>query len=46
LKIGCIEEVAWQMGFIDDEQLEKLGNIYIKSGYGLYLLSLLKKKVL
>jgi len=45
LKIGCIEEVAWQMGFIDDEQLEKLGNIYIKSGYGLYLLSLLKKKV-
>jgi glucose-1-phosphate thymidylyltransferase len=45
LKIGCIEEVAWQMGFIDDEQLEKLGNLYIKSGYGLYLLSLLKKKV-
>ena len=45
LKIGCIEEVAWQMGFIDDEQLEKLGNIYIKSGYGLYLLSLLKKKI-
>ena len=44
LKIGCIEEVAWQMGFIDDEQLEKLGNLYIKSGYGLYLLSLLKKK--
>jgi len=44
LKIGCIEEVAWQMGFIDDEQLEKLGNIYIKSGYGHYLLSLLKKK--
>jgi hypothetical protein len=29
----------------DDEQLEKLGNIYIKSGYGFYLLSLLKKKV-
>lgn len=44
LKIGCIEEVAWQMGFIDDEQLEKLGNLYIKSGYGHYLLSLLKKK--
>lgn len=44
LKIGCIEEVAWTMGFINDEQLEKLGNTYIKSGYGLYLLSLLKKK--
>jgi glucose-1-phosphate thymidylyltransferase len=42
LKIGCIEEVAWNMGFIDDEQLEKLGQKYIKSGYGEYLLSLLK----
>jgi glucose-1-phosphate thymidylyltransferase len=43
LKIGCIEEVAHQMGFIDDEQLEKLGHKYIKSGYGQYLLDLLKK---
>jgi glucose-1-phosphate thymidylyltransferase len=42
LKIGCIEEVAWQMGFIDDAQLEKLGHRYIKSGYGKYLLKLLK----
>ncbi len=42
LKIGCIEEVAWEMGFIDDEQLERLGNKYIKSGYGEYLLKLLK----
>lgn len=42
LKIGCIEEVAYQMGFIDDTQLEKLGNKYIKSGYGEYLLNLLK----
>ena len=39
--IGCIEEVAWQMGFIDDAQLERLGNRYIKSGYGEYLLHLL-----
>ncbi len=44
LKIGCIEEVAYQMGFIDDEQLEKLGYKYIKSGYGEYLLDLLKKR--
>jgi glucose-1-phosphate thymidylyltransferase len=44
LKIGCIEEVAWEMGFIDDEQLEKLGHKYIKSGYGEYLLRLLKNK--
>ena len=41
LKIGCIEEVAWQMGFIDDAQLEKLGHQFIKSGYGQYLLNLL-----
>jgi glucose-1-phosphate thymidylyltransferase len=42
LKIGCIEEVAHEMGFIDDAQLEKLGHKYIKSGYGEYLLNLLK----
>ena len=42
LKIGCIEEVAWEMGFIDDAQLERLGHKYIKSGYGEYLLNLLK----
>jgi glucose-1-phosphate thymidylyltransferase len=44
LKIGCIEEIAWEMGFIDDEQLYKLGQKYIKSGYGEYLLMLLKMK--
>ncbi len=43
LKIGCIEEVAWEQGFIDDEGLEKLGHKYLKSGYGEYLLRLLKK---
>ena len=42
LKIGCIEEIAWEMGFIDDEGLEKLGHKYLKSGYGEYLLRLLK----
>jgi glucose-1-phosphate thymidylyltransferase len=41
LKIGCIEEVAWQMGFIDDAQLERLAHKYLKSGYGEYLLGLL-----
>jgi glucose-1-phosphate thymidylyltransferase len=41
LKIGCIEEIAWEMGFITDEQLEKLGHKYIKSGYGEYLLRLI-----
>lgn len=41
VKIGCIEEVAWHMGYIDDQQLESLGNKYAKSGYGAYLLDLL-----
>ena len=42
LKIGCIEEAAYEMDFIDKEQLEKLGHKYLKSGYGEYLLNLLK----
>lgn len=41
-KIGCIEEVAWRMGFIDSEQLERLASPLIKSGYGAYLLKVLK----
>ncbi|MDO3642703.1 MAG: glucose-1-phosphate thymidylyltransferase RfbA [Mucilaginibacter sp.] len=40
-KIGCIEEVAYRQGFIGSEQLEILVNKYIKSGYGLYLKTLL-----
>lgn len=42
LKIGCIEEAAYEMGFIDDAQLQHLGEKYLKSGYGEYLLKLLK----
>ena len=42
LKIGCIEEIAYQMGFIDAAQLEFLGEKFKKSGYGEYLLRLLK----
>ncbi len=40
LKIGCIEEVAFRMGFIDKQQLDKLGKQLAKSGYGQYLLNL------
>jgi glucose-1-phosphate thymidylyltransferase len=40
-KIGCIEEIAWRRGFIDDAQLEALGMQLRKSGYGEYLLALL-----
>lgn len=38
LKIGCIEEVAYRMGFINKEQLKKLAEPLVKSGYGQYLL--------
>jgi glucose-1-phosphate thymidylyltransferase len=41
-KIGCIEEVAYKMGFIDAGQLEKVAQPLIKSGYGQYLINLLK----
>lgn len=41
LKIGCIEEVAWRKGWIDSEQLRKLGQKFAKSGYGSYLLGLI-----
>lgn len=44
LKVGCIEEIAWQKGFIDDAQLEKIAQPLLKSGYGTYLLNLLKQK--
>src|SRR4051794_26159481 len=40
-KIGCIEEVAWRRGFIDDAQLEALARPLVKSGYGEYLLGLM-----
>lgn len=40
-KIGCIEEIAWREGFIDNRQLEKLAEPLIKSGYGQYLKNLL-----
>ncbi len=40
LKIGCIEEVAFRMNFIDRPQLTKLAQPLLKSGYGEYLLSL------
>ena len=42
LKIGCIEEVAYRMGFIDAAQLEALAQPLRKSGYGEYLLNILK----
>ena len=41
LKVGCPEEVAWRMGWINNEQLEKLAFPLMKSGYGQYLKQLI-----
>ncbi|MBC9812263.1 glucose-1-phosphate thymidylyltransferase RfbA [Crocinitomicaceae bacterium CZZ-1] len=43
LKIGCIEEVAFRNGYINEEQLRKIAQPLIKSGYGEYLLHLINK---
>jgi glucose-1-phosphate thymidylyltransferase len=43
LKIGCIEEVAYRNGFISAEQLKQLAAPLVKSGYGAYLLNLIKE---
>jgi glucose-1-phosphate thymidylyltransferase len=40
IKVGCIEEAAYRQGFIDNEQLEKIAEPLIKSGYGKYLKSI------
>lgn len=41
LKIACLEEIAWQQNFIDDNDLRKIAEPLEKSGYGRYLLNLL-----
>jgi glucose-1-phosphate thymidylyltransferase len=43
LKIGAIEEAAYKMGFINEEQLKTLATPLLKSGYGVHLMSLLEK---
>lgn len=44
LKIGCIEEVAYRNGFITKDQLKQIAQPLVKSGYGSYLLQLLKRR--
>jgi glucose-1-phosphate thymidylyltransferase len=43
-KIGCIEEIAWRMGYISSEALENLAHPLVKSGYGDYLMKLIQSK--
>jgi glucose-1-phosphate thymidylyltransferase len=45
-KIGCVEEIAWRMGYIDEAQLRTLAEPLVKSGYGTYLLNLLDEGVI
>ena len=44
LKISCIEEIAYKMGYIDGKQLEKLAEPLMKSGYGEYLMSIIREE--
>ncbi len=44
LKIGCIEEIAYRKGYINDRQLKQLAQPLVKSGYGNYLLNLIQSK--
>jgi glucose-1-phosphate thymidylyltransferase len=44
LKVSIPEEIAWRMGFIDDDQLAQRAGALLKSGYGSYLLQLLERR--
>ena len=43
LKIACIEEIAWHMGYIDKEQVMRLAEPYLKNEYGQYLMDIVNE---
>jgi glucose-1-phosphate thymidylyltransferase len=43
MRIGVPEEVAWRQGFLTDAELEERATKLVKSGYGSYLLDILKR---
>jgi glucose-1-phosphate thymidylyltransferase len=44
LKIACIEEIAWRMGYIDSDQLKNLAEPYMKNEYGRYLMEIMRER--
>ncbi len=42
IQVGCPEEIAYRMGWIDTDQIEKLAKPMMKNGYGKYLLSIIR----
>ena len=44
LKVACLEEIAYNQGYIDKQELEKAARVYAKSNYGKYLYSLIKTR--
>ena len=45
LKIGCPEEIAWKLNYINEDKLKELASKYSSSSYGKYLLKLLNKEI-
>jgi glucose-1-phosphate thymidylyltransferase len=44
LKIACIEEIAWRLGYIDGDQLKRLAAPYMKNEYGQYLMDIVTEE--
>ena len=44
LKIACVEEIAWRMGYIDNDQLKRLAEPYMKNEYGQYLMAIMRER--